>query len=144
MCRKKESFSFACVNETYCHQGRKRGRFAYMQKKTVDNCVITHLSVCKEIRIGILCLLIIELKIHKWNFPLRNNSLLWLGTRTHLYIYCYVSFIAICLKVGKCQMLIIRVDVRDAFLVFFCQGVYKDNRKEAALKTQYNGGKKTI
>jgi hypothetical protein len=41
-------------------------------------------------------------------------------------------------------MLIIRVDVRDAFLVFFCQGVYKDNRKEAALKTQYNGGKKTI
>jgi hypothetical protein len=46
----------------------------------------------------------------------------------HTFVYCYVSFNPICLKVGKCQMLIIRVDVRDAFhqyfFLFFCVCVF--------------------
>ena len=60
------------------------------------------------------CLLIIE-------FESRSASQWSLVTwHAHTFVYCYVSFVPICLKVGKCQMLIIRVEARDALLLSRC------------------------
>jgi hypothetical protein len=66
------------------------------------------------------CLLIIELKI----------AVSCELARAHVFVLLYLSFF----KVGKCQMLIIRVSMRDAFLSFFFQGVEGGKIKQAEIR----------
>ena len=61
-------------------------------------------------------LFIIELTIHKWESFIGNNSLSCDLARAHVCLLLCLIRSPICLKVGKCQMLIVRVLVRDASL----------------------------
>ena len=156
------------MSMTYCHQAGSEDDLHNMQKKiTVWSCTC--------LTDGRLLVEGEEEQISIWNFFfflfahhwIRNSEVKYLFfffafvtivscdlARAHIWVLLYVSFNAICLKVGKWQMLIIRVDVRDAllcilrarvrifFFVVFNFKVWKRNKRRRRSRVNNRGGKK--